>query len=102
MSEFTNAETAAQFARWTKEHSLAAEREGWNMFDYDGMGLLQLECYSELGVFDGDDEALEHVRNRAEAGDGTARLALELEAYFQPIIERVREAVTERNATFGR
>ncbi len=75
-----------QLARWTRAHEAKAELEGWNMFDYDCRGLLQIQRVDEAEVFTGDQAAIEHVKTRAGHGDDIARLALELHEYFDPII----------------
>lgn len=98
MNEFTNAETAAQLARWTPAHSLAAVRHGWDMFDYNSMGLLEIERCDETGKFKTDQGAIDFVKLRAKDGDPTAILALELDDYFQPIIDRVRDTNATLNA----
>jgi len=84
MSEIS--ETEAQYARWTSEHWERAESQGWNMFDYDGLGLWQLQRSDEAGVFETDGEAIDFVREMADRGDPTARLALDLDAFFEPLI----------------
>lgn len=75
-----------QAKRWTTEHSKRAVSQGWNMFDYDQTGALQIQRLDEADVFTSDDEALSYAKGRAERGDETAKLALELDAYFGPII----------------
>lgn len=98
MNDFVNDETRAQNARWTDEMDAAATAEGWSMFDYDCMGLREIERCDESGVFESDLDALAFVEKQAAAGDPKAVLALELDAYFQPIINRVREANAALNA----
>lgn len=75
-----------QFNRWTSEHSKIAQEQGWDMFNYDRRGLLQMQRCDESNIFRNDREALAHVRWLAEAGHPTGILALELEAFFDPII----------------
>ena len=75
-----------QSERWTPEHSSKARAEGWDMFDYDSSGALQLQSLDESDKFPNDDEALEHVRHRASKGDELCQLAMELDRYFEPII----------------
>jgi len=84
MSDISEAE--AQYVRWTQEHSDAAVAQGWDLFDYDTRGLWQLQRHDEAGVFETDDEAIEFVREMADRGDPVARLALDLDAFFEPLI----------------
>jgi len=101
MNTYIDDETRKQLARWTNEHSIAASAEGWNMFDYNSMGLLEIERCDESDVFSTDQEAIDFIRLRASAGDPKAVLALELDHYFQPIIDRVRAANDSLNHPFG-
>jgi len=91
MTEPTAKEIVEQFYRWTSEHSRQAVSQGYDMFDYDCSGMLQLQRSDEEGVFATDDEAISFVKGLAERGDETAKLALELDAYFEPLIYQERQ-----------
>jgi len=96
MTEPTGTEIVDQFYRWTSEHSRLAVSQGWDMFDYDCSGMLQLQRSDEEGVFATDQEAIDFVKQQAERGDETAKLALELDAFFEPLIYQERQEVWDR------
>jgi hypothetical protein len=75
-----------QFDRWTRQHEKAAMSQGWLMSNFDRRGLLQLQRYDEAEIFERDADALDFVRSKAAEGDATAALALELHAFFDPLI----------------
>lgn len=75
-------EIQAQSERWTKKHRRVAKRQGWDMFDYDGNGYLQLQRIDERAVFRSDNEAIAFVERKKAEGCPTAALALELDAFF--------------------
>jgi hypothetical protein len=75
-----------QFARWTRQHEKAAMSQGWLMSNFDRRGLLQLQRYDDAEIFASDADALGFVRGKAAEGDATAALALELHAFFDPLI----------------
>jgi len=91
MTEPTGKEIVDQFYLWTGEHSRQAVSQGWDMFDYDCSGMLQLQRSDEEGVFASDDEAIAFVKVLAERGDETAKLAIELDAFFEPLIYQERQ-----------
>jgi len=82
----SQAEIDARYDSWTSDHETIARSQGWNMFDYNCMGLLQLQKCDDLGIFENDQEAIDFVTNRAAEGDETAILGLELDKFFEPII----------------
>lgn len=79
-------EDKAQAKRWTPEHALKAGAQGWDMFDYDQTGALQIQSIDDSDKFANDDEALAHIAQRARKGDELCQLAMELDRYFEPII----------------
>jgi hypothetical protein len=81
-----NSEYPQQYNRWTDADSAKAEVQGWNLFDYDNRGLLQIQRVDEAEAFNTDQEALDFIKDRASQDDETAKLALELDAFFEPII----------------
>lgn len=85
-------EQLVQSARWTKDHSKAAADAGWDMFRYDDLDMLQLQRCDEKEIFPSDMEAIDFVKQKAAAGDEIAQLALELDAYFEPVIDALRSA----------
>jgi hypothetical protein len=50
--------------------------EGWDVFDVDSTGYLEIERDDEQGHFTSDAEALLHVVERARAGSAYHRAAL--------------------------
>lgn len=91
-----------QFVRWTETHAKAAQKQGWDMFDYDCRGLLQIQKSDEAEIFASDAEAAEFVGVQAESGDETARLAIELNSFFDRHIypgDYETETVTETAIT---
>lgn len=90
-----SADHAAKAALWTPEHSAIASAEGWNLFDYDGTGCLQLQKEDDFDRFHDDTHALVFARMRAGAGCETSRLALALDSYFEQMIYPPKEAVDQ-------
>jgi hypothetical protein len=81
-----NTEYSEQYNQWTDAHSAEAEKQGWNLFDYDNRGLLQIQRSDEAEIFNTDQEAVDFITAEAGNGNETAKLALELDAFFEPII----------------
>jgi hypothetical protein len=81
-----NSEYPEQYNQWTAAHRAEAEKQGWNLFDYDSRGLLQIQRSDEAEIFNTDQEAVDFIKGLASNGDVTALLALELDAFFEPII----------------
>lgn len=80
-------EDRAQAARWTADHFWHAAKQDWYLFDYDCTGALQIRCSDELDdKLNGDEEAIRIAKAQAAAGCEIAKLALELDLYFKPII----------------
>ncbi len=77
---------AKQYDRWTRAHQDEACKAGWGLFDYDGSGLLQLQKLDEADNFECDEDAINHVKTLAAQGNETARLAIELHNFFDPLI----------------
>lgn len=82
----SQAEIKEQRDRWTDEHRAIAQSQGWDMFDYDGMGLLQIQRCDEAEIFGSDQEVIDLLQSKASSGDATATLALEIDKFFEPII----------------
>jgi hypothetical protein len=72
--------------RWTAKHQAVALSQGWDLFDYDGLGFLQLQKVDGARVFLSDAGAYAHVEAEAAKGCKTAALALELDTYFSGLI----------------
>lgn len=97
-------ELAEKFNSWTKEHRAKAQSEGWDLFNYDGRGLLQIQRIDELEVFESDGAAVDFVSKKADEGDKTAQLALELDHFFEPFIYggvKIEEDIQSRNENKG-
>ena len=62
--------------KWTRRDAARAQRQGWDVFDYDGTGLLEINKLDESDRFDDDDAALRHVIEQASRGSIIARIAL--------------------------
>ncbi|NTF23589.1 hypothetical protein G6L37_35030 [Agrobacterium rubi] len=71
-----------QYDRWTGEHAQAAQKQGWDMFDYDCRGLLQIQRCDMDEAFATDADAVEFVGIQAADGNPTAMLAVELNSFF--------------------
>jgi hypothetical protein len=82
----SQAEIKEQWDRWTEDHRAIAQAEGWDMFDYDCRGLLQIQRCDEAEVFGSDQEVIDLLETKASSGDATAILALEIDKFFEPII----------------
>jgi len=62
--------------------------EGWALFDYDSLGLFEIERDDDKDVFDSDDEAVAHVERMAESGSALHAWALVLHRGFAPMIDK--------------
>jgi hypothetical protein len=82
----SDAEIQENYSRWTDAHGVIARSQGWDMFDYDSRNLLQLQRLDLRAAFETDQDAIDFVTEKAAKGDATAKLALDLDAFFQPII----------------
>jgi hypothetical protein len=91
-------EIELQRHRWTENHSKAARPRGWDLFNWDNTGLLEIQRLDEANKFACDEDAVMRVKLEAENGSEIASLALELDAYFQPLIDEVRAANRKLNA----
>ena len=68
---------------WTDAHSVAATNEGWDIFDVNGSGYLEIQRVDELDVFDSDEEAVRFVRHNANAGsDERYLIALTIHEWY--------------------
>jgi hypothetical protein len=54
---------------WTAADSATATAEGWDLFDYDGTGLRQIQRDDGADLFESDDAAISHVISRAGVSD---------------------------------
>lgn len=82
----TPAEIRHQYLRWKHTDANIAQSQGWDMFDYDCRGLLQIQRCDEAEAFESDAEAIAFVKTRADSGSTTAALAIELHEFFDPLI----------------
>jgi len=62
--------------KWTRRDAARAQRQGWDVFDYDGTGLLEICKLDESDRFKTDGEALRFVIEQASRGSITAKIAL--------------------------
>jgi len=62
--------------KWTRQDAARAQRQGWDAFDYDGTGLIEINKLDESDRFADDDAALRFVIVQASKGNITARIAL--------------------------
>lgn len=74
--------------RWTRRDSAHASAEGWDLFDVDGTGLLEIERVDEHERFTWDDEAVDYVRRRAMGRRPLHRKALRIHRHFQRAVAR--------------
>lgn len=63
---------------WTRKHSQAAQKEGWDLFTRSD-GLLEIERIDEQPTFKSDKAALEYVYRRAGKGSQLHLLAIHLD-----------------------
>ena len=61
---------------WDETDALQARREGWDLFDADHTGRLEIQAYDESCIFDSDTAALGHVYAMAGKGSKLHRRAL--------------------------
>lgn len=76
----------------TRDHD--ALKEGWDVFNVDSTGVLDIEAVNEADIFKTDLRATDHVINRAAAGDVEALKALLiiLATIAEPVIEQAYRA----------
>jgi hypothetical protein len=77
---------------WTNRDQLAAEKEGWAIFDVYGGGLQEIERDDERNKFKSDETALAHVYRRALAG---SRL------HIRALVIHCRDAIDVFKAAHG-
>jgi hypothetical protein len=63
-------------SHWDNWDNSRAIDEGWALFDSDGC--LDLQRIDEDEIFDNDQDAIDYVRNEAEAGSEYHKRALQL------------------------
>lgn len=70
-------------AAWSREQSDLATIEGWDVFNAEGSSLnengdrpYQLQRWDEVDLFDSDEDAMKHVRRRADEGSELHMAAL--------------------------
>ena len=63
---------------WTIRDMREAQAQGYDVFDYDLTGLLEINKLDESDKFKDDDDAVHHVIEQASRGCTTARRALAL------------------------
>ncbi len=65
------------FELWTNDDSLNAQKQGWDLFETEGVLMIQRD--DEVATLPGDSEAFSYVVRRASIGDPWALKALTLE-----------------------
>lgn len=75
------AENTGSVEAWTKEDSVTAQSQGWDLFEasVEGKIVSLIERCDEMDTFEDDDKALEFVKQQAAAGDQLATKALRLD-----------------------
>jgi hypothetical protein len=63
---------------WDENDTLQARREGWDLFDVNHTGRLEIQAYDESFIFDDDRTALGHVYAMAAQGSELHKRALAL------------------------
>ena len=63
-------------ADWTAHDRDEAQELGWDIFDLDSTGVLEIQALSEMGRFKSDAEAAAYVMGAAFAGSAVAQKAL--------------------------
>lgn len=96
----TTDEMSVQYKLWTSDMAESVQPQGWDLFDYDNRGMLQIQKDDEMEIFATDSDAIEFVKGRAAEGDETAKLALSLHNFFDPIIYPEAPTVEEERS-FG-
>ncbi|ABO60221.1 hypothetical protein Bcep1808_7344 (plasmid) [Burkholderia vietnamiensis G4] len=90
---------------WTSEDCAIADVQGWNIFDVDGTGYLEIQKDDEAQVFESDDDAVAYVRERAQGGCPVALKAMkiaELVAQSAGIVGRRLPSVSLEASTAGK
>jgi hypothetical protein len=65
--------------RWTDTEKAIAQAQGWDVFAIDGdQSRLAIQRIDELAIFESDDDAVNFVVEKANDGDRTCQVALEI------------------------
>ena len=75
------AENMGRVEAWTNENSVAAQSQGWDLFEVsvEGKIVSLIERCDEMDIFEDDDKAFEFVKQQAASGVQLAAKALRLD-----------------------
>jgi hypothetical protein len=78
---------------WNKKGLPSGTELGWDIFELDGLGVLEIEADAEAGKFKDDMEATAEVIRKAKAGDPVALRALVhlFAVIARPVIEAAKK-----------
>ncbi|HEP6430584.1 TPA: hypothetical protein VDB83_004907 [Burkholderia cenocepacia] len=80
---------------WTSEDCAIADKQGWNLFDVDGSGYLEIQRDDEAQVFESDDDALAYVREQAQGGCPVALKAMGIAKLHAQSVEIVGRRLSD-------
>lgn len=66
-------------------------KEGWDLFDIDSTGILEIQRDDEAGIFESDEDAVSYVRAKAWAGSKRHQWSLRAHDTFERQAQEYRE-----------